>query len=80
MKTDYRVCQKCGTVYARRDADGPEPITDMIDNIYDRSTVCHKCGGKVMWQSSPEIESKSGRGCLPVILLIGILAALAIWF
>ncbi len=79
MKTDYQVCQKCGTVYARRDVDGPEFITGMMD-IHDHPTMCPKCGGNVVWQSSPEIGSKVARGCLPVIFLIGIFAALAIYW
>jgi hypothetical protein len=79
MRTDYQVCQKCGTVYARRDVDGPDFITGMID-IYDRSTMCPKCGGNVVWQSSSGIESQFGRGCLSVIFVMGIFAAYAIYW
>jgi hypothetical protein len=79
MKTDYQVCQKCGTVYSRRDVDGPEFITGMMD-IYDHSTICTKCGGNVVWQSSPEIAPKFGSGCLPVVLLIGVFATLATYW
>ena len=75
QKTDYRVCQKCGTVFARRDVDGPGFITGMMD-IYDRSTMCLKCGGNVVWQSSPEIRPRFGRGCLPAMLVLGFLAGL----
>lgn len=79
QKTDYQVCQKCGTVFARRDVDGPDFITRMSD-IYNHSTMCPKCGGNVVWQSSPEIGPGFGRGCLPALLLIGFLAGLAIFW
>jgi len=78
QKTDFQVCQKCGYVFDRRDFDGPDFITARM-NIYDHSTMCPKCGGKVVWQSRPEIESKFGRGCLPVIFLIVLFVALAIY-
>lgn len=79
QKTDYRVCKRCGTVFARRDVDGPEFITGMID-IYDHPTMCPRCGGNVVWQSSPEIGPRLGPGCLPALLLLGIFAGLVIFW
>lgn len=79
QKTDYQVCQKCGTVFARRDVNGPEFITGMMD-IDDNPITCPKCGGNVMWQSSPEIGPRLGRGCLPALLLLGLFAGLVIFW
>jgi hypothetical protein len=78
-KSDYRVCQKCGTVFARRDVDGPEFMTEMM-NIYDHSTMCPKCGGKVEWQSNPEKGHGLKRGCLPLLFLLGLLPVLLILY
>ncbi len=72
QKTDYQVCQKCGTVFSRRDMDGPGFMVDMMD-IYDHSTMCPKCGGDVKWQSSPEIQPRLGSGWLPVLIMFGLL-------
>jgi len=57
QKTDYQVCQRCGAIYARRDVNGPEPITGMMD-IFDHSTMCPKCGGNVKWQSSLSVPNQ----------------------
>lgn len=76
-KTDYQVCQQCGAIYTRREVNGPDFIAGMMD-IIDHSTMCPKCGGNVKWQSKSEIEAKNGRGCLPVIILMGLFVALAI--
>ncbi|RJP54064.1 MAG: hypothetical protein C4583_03480 [Anaerolineaceae bacterium] len=70
QKTDYQVCQKCGTVFARRDVEDLGFITGM--NTYDHPTMCPKCGGKVVWQGSPEVGPSFARGCLPVLFLIGV--------
>jgi hypothetical protein len=76
-KTDYQVCQNCGTVFARRDTDGPEFMTGMMD-IYDHPTMCPKCGGQVVWQASPNVGPKLERGCLPVLLLLIVAAMLGV--
>jgi len=77
-KTHYQVCQKCGTLFARREVDGPECITGLVD-IYDHSTMCPKCGGNVVWQARPEIGPRLGRGCLPALLLLGFLAGFVLF-
>jgi len=77
-KTDYRVCQKCGTVFARRDIDGPEFAIGWMD-VFDSPTMCPRCGGEVVWQPTREIRSGLGRGCLPALLLLGFLAGLVIF-
>lgn len=78
-RADYRVCQKCGTIFDRRDVNGPHYFTEMI-NTCDRLTMCPKCGGNTVWQSRPEIGPDLGRGCLPVLLLLSLLAGLVIFW
>lgn len=51
MTTEYQVCQKCKHVYARKDSTGDSPF--MSPDSF-RSTMCTRCGGRVVWQSSPQ--------------------------
>lgn len=81
-KTDYQVCQRCGTVYARRDIDGPD---FMLNSHYDRSTMCLKCGGDVDWQSSPEFRPEFGMkevlgGFFALLFLIGVVVIIVFFF
>ena len=75
QKTDYQVCQNCGTIFASRDVNGPEFMVGMM-NIYDHSRICPKCGGNVVWQSSLKTEPLLGRGCLPIVFFLCFLTGL----
>lgn len=74
-KTDYQVCQSCGTVYARRDIDGPH---FMGMGLFDHSTMCPKCGGDVVWQSSPNVGPGPGFRLITMLLLFGVIL-LGLW-
>lgn len=76
-KTEYQVCQKCGTVFASRDMDEPTVLLDLNTSSY-ATKECPACFGEVVWQSSPEIGLRLGGGCLPALLLLGLLAALVV--
>lgn len=82
-KTYYQVCQICGTVFSRREVDGPEPIIKMME-IYDYRMpliTCPKCGftGSVVWQETSETRPKFGRGCLSALLSLGLLIGFLIF-
>jgi hypothetical protein len=88
--TDYQVCQRCGKVYASREIDGPESMTWMM-KTYDHAKMCPKCGGDVIWQSSPvivhgfdwhgadDVVGTIVRIILLIIMLIAIIAGIASW-
>ena len=72
QKVLYQVCQRCGTVYAQMEINGPEMMMFPFD-----SSMCAKCGGMVEWQDNPTIDKMAGRGCFPTFstfcLLVGML-------
>ncbi len=81
-RTACQACRKCGTVFARRDINGPDSMTWMT-TVLDHTTMCPKCGGDVVWQSSADLET--GPGCLPMVLglVVAVGAALGVlgwWF
>lgn len=76
--TQFQVCQKCGTVYARRDIQG-ENMMPFTRVLYDQSKMCMRCGGEVIWQTGTQPEARFQPGCLFVwLLMVALPAALLI--
>lgn len=76
---EYYICKKCGTIFARREIHGSKPSWE-LPYEFDSSTMCTKCGGKVVWQNTPEIRPTFVPGCLLTLLLLGFIAIIIFWF
>lgn len=67
-RTEYQICKKCGKIYAERNIDGPEFGFEVeMMRMSNRTTMCAKCGGDVVWQSQEDM-TKTATGCLPILL------------
>jgi hypothetical protein len=77
--TEYKVCQRCGTVHFYRNVLLADSITQRKDKKRFND-MCDKCYGEVKWQLTPEVQQSLSVKSFVVVTLLFIILTILLFY